>query len=155
MFFGHYRYVASPAWLPLISLESVDGPLYHEMIADFHTLLKALPSVAELHADAILLAREVAERAVREQRAVDAQAVAQLSARVFLRHLFGSGKEQLAGDQEAFERVARLVVDASWEWRKEIAVKGRADPETKQAAVEAVLELLEATPKLWKLFGQR
>ena len=55
--------MASPAWLPLISLESVDGPLYHEMIAVFHTLLKALPSVAELHADATALARNLTERA--------------------------------------------------------------------------------------------
>ena len=65
---------------------------------------------------------------------MDAQAVAQLSARVFQRHVFRKSGPGWWWTE--------LGVDASWEW---------ADPETKQAAVEAVLGLLEATPKLWNL----
>ena len=37
------RLVASPAWAPVLSLESVDGSLYASMISDFHVLLVALP----------------------------------------------------------------------------------------------------------------
>ena len=46
-------------------------------------------------------------------------------------------------------------MDASWEWRKEIAVRGRADAATKAAAVACVIGLLEAHPPLWRLFGER
>jgi hypothetical protein len=37
------RHVATPAWRPLLSLESVDGPLYSAMLRDFHLVMKALP----------------------------------------------------------------------------------------------------------------
>lgn len=37
------RHVATPAWRPLLSLESVDGPLYSAMLRDFHLVMKVLP----------------------------------------------------------------------------------------------------------------
>jgi hypothetical protein len=40
---GLERHVASPAWRPLISLESIDGELYENMVRDFHELVKHLP----------------------------------------------------------------------------------------------------------------
>ena len=42
------RHVATPAWRPLLSLESVDGPLYKSMLRDFHALVKALPPASEI-----------------------------------------------------------------------------------------------------------
>ena len=42
------RHVATPAWRPLLSLESVDGPLYQSMLKDFHVMIKTLPPPSEL-----------------------------------------------------------------------------------------------------------
>ena len=42
------RHIATPAWRPLLSLESVDGPLYKSMLADFHVMMKLLPPPAKL-----------------------------------------------------------------------------------------------------------
>ena len=46
------------------------------------------------------------------------------------------------------------LVAASWEWRKEIAVRGCANPALKREAVGVVLDLLRSTPKLWALHGR-
>jgi hypothetical protein len=135
------RFVATPAWLPLISLESVDGALYKAMMADLHTLLDALPPPAALQA---IAARQVVEAAARDD-AIDAEAVARLCMAAFVEYVFGV----------PWCVELQVLVDASWEWRKEIAVRGRADPAVKAAAVERVLALLRATPALWALFGER
>ena len=135
------RYVASPAWRPLISLESVDGPLYKAMLADLHAVLAVLPPPSALQA--ICQARCDALRA--SGALIDADAVARLSLASVVEYLFGVA---WADDLE-------VLVRASWEWRKEIAVRGKADAAAKDAAVAAVLRLVRATPRLWGLFGDK
>ena len=173
------RHVATPAWRPLLSLESVDGELYRSMLADFHALVKRLPppsrvgeiaaknvrrlmcededdegnettdpkgslgeegtTVAEVSfanagggtsvaakkggegGPAAAAAAAAAGRLSRRRRAhqiVDADAVARLSLATFVEYLFDREWE------DAFE----VLVEASWEWRKEIAVRGGRTP---------------------------
>jgi hypothetical protein len=203
------RHVATPAWRPLLSLESVDGELYRSMLADFHALVKRLPPpsrVGEIAAKnvrrlmdededdegnetadpkgsigeegttfaevsfanagagtsaaakkggeggpaaAAAAAAAASTASLRRRRApqiVDADAVARLSLATFVEYLFDREWE------DAFE----VLVEASWEWRKEIAVRGRADPRTKRRAVDLVVnELLARSPTLWSVFGER
>ena len=55
-------------------------------------------------------------------------------------------------EQDAFEP----LVAASWEWRKEIAVRARADVGLKRQAVDIVVnDLLKGHPALWRLFGDK
>jgi len=138
------RYVASPAWRPVVSLESIDGPLHKAMLADLHRLIAALPPpvalqvISQRRCDALKAAGQV----------IDAEAVAALSMAAVVEYLFGTA---LDGTREL-----QVLVDASWEWRKEIAVRGKADMATKEAAVAVVLCLLRAdAKKLWPLFGER
>jgi hypothetical protein len=50
----------------------------------------------------------------------------------------------------------QLVVEASWEWRREIAVRGRADAGVKARAVHLMVRLIREAPNgLWGLFGER
>lgn len=42
------KYMASPAWLPILSLESVDGELWKSMRENFDILIKHLPDVSKL-----------------------------------------------------------------------------------------------------------
>jgi hypothetical protein len=147
------RYVAGPAWEPLLSLESVDGPLYHSMIADFHRLTQALPPPAafadvcrrRVSALAARLASESTDRSPGESQPAGAEAVAQLCVACFLEHLFGEDDGQLRD----------ALAAASWEWRREIAVRGRAYAQVKARAVELALQKLRQTPALWRLFGER
>ena len=135
------RYIASPAWRPVVSLESIDGPLHKAMLADLHRLIALLPPPSALQA--------ISQRRCEELKAagtvVDAEAVATLSMAAVVEYLFGV----------TWRPELRVLVDASWEWRKEIAVRGRADVAVKTAAVACVLQLLRADAKLWPLFGER
>ena len=165
------RHVATPAWRPLLSLESVDGPLYESMLKDFHVMMKKLPRPAKLaeiakrHVASLLSDAETAKRRVEEAArkrsaedgpsatsgvheggaVVDARDIARLSLSVFVEYVFGREWEP------AFEPLA----DASWEWRKEIAVRARADPGLKREAIDIVVnDLIRNNPALWNLFGE-
>ena len=200
------RHVATPAWRPLLSLESVDHELYGNMLRDFHAVVKACPppqrvgEIARAKVDELMYRTysEEAEEAspvrgsaepspppsperpvvdvtladspvdsphphggkggdvgkcpfmqmqrtmrggasgqsnaagrltpVRSDAApvIDADDVARLSLSVFIEYLFG----------REWEPKFETLLAASWEWRKEIAVRGRADPGVKKAAVE-------------------
>ena len=47
-----------------------------------------------------------------------------------------------------------MLARASWEWRKEIACKGKGSKAAKAAAVEALLSLLRDDAELWALFEE-
>ena len=76
---------------------------------------------------------------------IDADDVARLSLSVFIEYLFG----------REWEPKFETLLAASWEWRKEIAVRGRADPGVKKAAVELVVDDLIKNSHLWDLFGEK
>lgn len=157
------RLIASPAWAPVLSLESIDGPLHALMIADFHKLLAALPpastfaDVAKRRVDALLV------HASATGTPIDAEAIARLTVLSFCRYLFGKGAGGAerdscvakGADGEAIEAaLVQRLVDGSWEWRMEIAVRGRASAEVKAAAVEALLTLLRDS-ELWSLHEEK
>ena len=111
------RHVATPAWRPLLSLESVDGSLYKSMLKDFHVMMKALPpqsklaEIAKRHVSRLMSDAEAAtkraEAAAGKGSAddgpsvkggvgegggvVDAQDLARLSLAVFIEYVFGQG----------------------------------------------------------------
>ena len=137
------RYVASPAWLPLVSLESIDGPLYTSMLADLHALVATLQPPSALQA----VSQRRAEAAVKSGGMIDADVVASHACACLLEYLFGAAAVTPAD--------VALLVHASWEWRKEIAVRGKGDAGVKAEAVATVLRLLRAHPKLWALHSDK
>lgn len=140
---GLEREVAVPAWAPVLSLESVDGELWVELRARFGQLLAVLPPLTQLQERF----RDHARTLVASGAVVDAEAVATLTCRSFVEFLFGV---------EWVPATHAVLVAASWEWRREIALRGRADPEVKREAVRVLVEeLLPACPRLWALFGER
>ena len=76
---------------------------------------------------------------------IDADAIARLSLSVFIEYLF----------KRDWEPRFDVLLAASWEWRKEIAVRGRANPGVKKAAVELVVDDLIRNSHLWELFGEK
>ena len=136
------RFVATPAWLPILSLESVDGPLHRAMLGDLHTLMATLKPPSALQ----VIARRLCDGALAEGRPIDAERVAQISTAAFIEYLF---------DQQWQPESMQVLVDASWEWRKEIAVRGRADAAVKARAVAATISLIRGHAALWSLFGER
>lgn len=80
------------------------------------------------------------------QQVIDADAIVRWSAATFLDYLF---------DVKEWRPEYEALVAASWEWRRQIAVRGPADPAVKTAAVALLTDqLLPACPALWQLFGE-
>lgn len=145
--FALEKYIASPAWLPILSLESVDGDLYTSMRSNFDILMKELPEPSKLQEIATRRVGEMVENAQKYQKLVDADVLARLTVETFCEYLgFGDN----CGDS-----ILKTLVQASWEWRKEISVRGKADVKVKNEAIRIFLqELLPKNPRLLKLFGE-
>ena len=220
--------LACPAWDPVLSLESVDGPLWRELRDDFNAMMRVVPPPAKLQVPHVLccavpccavlrhagLCCAVPCRAVlccahcllacfpcwhppclrpraphcllldpallpppllshashttcstsssvhplqasatshldallASGQVIDADAVVRWSAATFIDYLF---------DIHEWRPEFEVFVAASWEWRRQIAVRGAADPEMKAAAVRCLTEtLLPASPSLWALHGE-
>lgn len=137
------RNVATPAWAPVLSLESIDGPLYETMVKNFHLMYaRAMDPPSKMAG----IAREQAAALRKSGAEVNADAVARLTLSCFIKYLFDRDWEP------RFE----VLVNASWEWRMQIAVRGRANAQVKQRAIDLVVnDLLRNCDRLWNVFGDR
>ncbi|PRW45482.1 Lysosomal beta glucosidase [Chlorella sorokiniana] len=134
--------IACPAWAPVLSLESIDGQLWRETRDDFDALMRQLPPAAKLQEAATARL----DALVASGADIDADAIARWSLASFLSYLFGV---------KEWKPEYECLVQASWEWRKEIAVRGAADSAVKQAAVRLLTEQLLPGSPLWPIYGER
>jgi len=145
--YGLERFIASPAWLPILSLESVDGEIYKSMRSNFDKILKVLPDTSVLQEIAMRRVTLMVRNAKSSRIPIDAHILARLSVDTFCEYL-GFGVDCTAATD--------VIANASWEWRKEIAVRGKADVNTKNSAVRVFLEeLLPRNVRLFELFGTK
>lgn len=136
------KHIATPAWEPIISLESVDGDIYHRMIANFHQVMEACPPTSQLTG----IAKHHARALVESNIVIDAQQIALLTSKIFIEYVFNRSWD------ESFE----IFAMASWEWRKEIAMRGKADKKIQYQAVDVLIkDLLPNCERLWKLYGDK
>lgn len=124
--YGIERYIANPAWAPILSLESVDGDLYTGMRKDFDFVLKKIPDLSSLQS---ILKRNISDLVANKEAIIDAEVIAKLTLATFIEYLF----------DRKWESKFQVLVDASWEWRKEISIRGKADATVKARAVDLVV----------------
>jgi hypothetical protein len=124
---------ATPAWEPVYSIESMDGEVWEQLSADFKDLLSALNWRTRLPQ---ILAKETDRLKLRGEVLIDSSTVSIFSLRVLYELLFG---EEISGADEA------LFYQASIEWRREIALKGRADQKVKHAFWQRLTKIVETS----------
>jgi hypothetical protein len=126
--------VATPAWHPAYSIESVDGERWEQLSSDFKLLLARLAWRERLGP---ILAEEITNRVAEvrndPRRVLNAEGISRLVARILYALLFESAMS--AEDETLFYLASR-------EWRKEIAVKGKAVPEIKSQFWRRLTELV-------------
>jgi hypothetical protein len=138
--------IVAAAWRPALSLESLDGEEWRSMRNDFDDLIKIMfPSPTKASELMKAITARKAKELVDAGGIIDAQEVAFVTASSFLELVFG--KQWEAEDQ--------IFINSSWEWRKEIACRGRGDPNAKQAAVDRIILLLRGSPFLWSIHGEK
>ena len=145
--YGIEQNVATSAWAPLLSLESVDGELWSTMRRNFDSIMKILPDLSHLQQIAEERVNKLVQVHVKDNRIIDADAVARVTAEILGIYVFGS---EIVDRSHAID----VLVKASWEWRKEISARGRANTQIKLEAIRIVIdELLPLNPALCSLFG--
>ncbi|KAJ1569858.1 hypothetical protein HK096_000107 [Nowakowskiella sp. JEL0078] len=136
---GLEYYIACPAWDPIRSVESIDDEEWRLAFSNMSVLIRRLGDISALEE----MARKVLERRLNNGVVLDSEDIVRFTVEVFLLYVFGRKWE------ERFE----IFVKASWEWRKELAVKGHADVKIKLGAVELLKEIIRQS-EIWELFGE-
>ncbi|KAG7402078.1 hypothetical protein PHYBOEH_007292 [Phytophthora boehmeriae] len=132
--------LSTPAWLPVVSLESVNGEQWQRMKNNFTVLQKTLPPIGELTTIFESRGREL----LQSKTVLDAFKLNELVVAGFYEWLF---KREFNYGKSA------VVCQSTWEWRKEIAMKGIADPVVKQRTVDWCVDEIRRTPHLYEVFG--
>ncbi|OWY98400.1 hypothetical protein PHMEG_00030849 [Phytophthora megakarya] len=123
-----------PAWRPVISLESVNGEQWRRMKTQFTKLTQVLQPISELTNLFETRGREL----LAFETVIDALKVNELSVACFYEWVF-----ERTFDSQKFAEVCH----STWEWRKQIALKGFADDGVKQRTVEWCVEEIRCTPR--------
>jgi hypothetical protein len=130
--------LASPAWLPILSLESVNGEIWPDLKSRFLMFQKYLPSTEEL-SQVIHNILSIQDPNVE----IDAKQVVHITVACFVKWIFNRD----------WEPEWDFVCESSWEWRKEIALKGKADVLIKRKTVEWIIDLINQS-KYYQLYGE-
>lgn len=112
--------LACPAWQPALSIESVDGDDWEWMATQFSQLYKSLdtgPQVGRLAQDYLRAFAQI------EDLVLDGEQISRLTSKIMFELVLARKMTQAEND---------LFYQASIEWRKEIAIKGKASLQIKE-----------------------
>ena len=116
------EHLASPAWLPILSIESVNHSLWQELKKNFLTFLRELPPKSELGRLAEL---EVNKFLGANGNRMNSKDITKLTLRIFTDWIFKDTTfEHDASLTGLTEDMIDKIYEASTEYRKEIAIKG-------------------------------
>ncbi|CAF4403681.1 unnamed protein product, partial [Rotaria sp. Silwood2] len=131
--------IACPAWSPVLSLESVNGDTWRDLKSKFLIFQKYLPPTKQL--------TSVLRRILSSQDGnieIDAKQVVRITLACFVKWIFNRD----------WDPNWDFVCEASWEWRKEIAAKGKADPLLKCRTVDWLIDLINQS-NYYEIFGEQ
>ncbi len=129
--------IAAPAWAPIISTESVDDETWQELSQNFKSILGQTNWRTRLKE----ISKESLSILIEQTRSnpsliVDAETISRLTLRVLYQLVF---EHPISIQDEA------LFYSASIEWRKEIGMKGTANPAVKMKFWERLNEIVTAS----------
>ena len=124
------------AWKPIISLESVNSPIWDEIKKNYLQLKQHFPK----HEIISEIAREEAELLISKDNKIDSKQISISTVKIFLKWI-------LYDDKSLYEQITDDLIDrlykASLEFRKEIAIKGKGCLKTKEESVTLVMNLIK------------
>ena len=129
--------LATPAWHPIYSIESMDGDHYEQLIRDFKILLASLNWREKLGPLTQKHCTQLADvMKLNPNQKLDSPKLT----RIVLRILY-----ELIFDQEINADDETLFYESSLEWRKEIAIKGKADSTIKTNFMKRLNDIVSAS----------
>eukprot|EP00041_Stephanoeca_diplocostata_P027201 m.746162 g.746162 ORF g.746162 m.746162 type:complete len:392 (+) comp23133_c0_seq4:145-1320(+) len=136
------RRVACAAWLPVISIESVDGPTYEVLRQNFDLVYGTLPHkdvfqrIARAGVSKVLEERQQSESAV-----IDSDDINTMVASIFWEYLFGKPPDNVM-----------LITAAANDWRREIAARGPKNLALRRRFVQYLVQTIKCNAHYRALF---
>lgn len=136
--------VATPAWDPIISLESVDGDQWVQVKQNF------LNFTTSFHIDnKIALIGDYIENYTNQylnsNHIIDSKLISKITVQSFCKFLF---------DIEINLNDLDTLYQASIEWRKEISMKGKGNMNIKVNAINIILNYIKNNNKIYLIFNE-
>ena len=136
--------VATPAWEPIISLESVDGDQWVQVKQNF------LNFITSFHIDnKIALIGDYIENYTNQylisNHIIDSKLISKITVKSFCKFLF---------DIEINLNDLDTLYQASIEWRKEISMKGKGNMKIKVNAINIILNYIKNNNKVYLIFNE-
>ena len=136
--------VATPAWEPIISLESVDGDQWVQVKQNF------LNFITSFHIDnKIALIGDYIENYTNQylnsNHIIDSKLISKITVQSFCKFLF---------DIEINLNDLDTLYQASIEWRKEISMKGKGNMKIKVNAINIILNYIKNNNKVYLIFNE-
>ena len=145
--------LSCPAWLPILSLESVNHSLWQELKINFLRFQKELPSKTEL---GLIAQNEIKRHLKSHNHKLNSKDISKLTLKIFTDWIFKDTEfyddESKVATTGLSEKMLEKIFDASVEYRKEIAVKGVGCMRKKQEAVDIMVDLLKRNSKFKHIF---
>ena len=143
--------LSSPGWLPIISIESENAPLWNDLKANFLIFQKELPTKAEL---GTIARTEILRFLEQNNGKLNSKDISILTLKIFTDWIFKDTTfehdSQLTGlNKEMLEK----IFDSSVEYRKELSLKGLGCPVKKQECVDIMVQLLKSNSKFKNMFA--
>ncbi len=137
--------IAQPAWKPIISLESVDYQEWGIVKKNFlhFTNLTNLNSKINNLGEYLnfFVSKYLSDN---NNIIIDSQLISKITVSTFCKFLFETVPEQSELD---------ILFNASIEWRKEIAIKGKGNMDTKLKAITIILNYIKSNHSIYMIFG--
>jgi len=142
--------IATPAWAPLISLESINGSEWIKQKALFLKFIKYIPSIDELKITTENVVNKYSDK--HKYNPIDSFIISKMTLEIMIQWLFGLSSLEL--NSNISDNDLDMVVLASIEWKKEIAVKAKGNLEIKSKTVELFLDLILRS-KYYDIFKEK
>lgn len=134
--------IATPAWKPILSLESVDNDEWKIIKKNFIYFITKLNKNPNILGDYI---EEYINNYINSNILIDSKAISLITLKSFCKFLF---------DIEIDYNESEILYLGSLEWRKEIAIKGKGDYIIKENCIQILLKLIRSNQNIYSIFNE-
>jgi hypothetical protein len=132
--------IVANAWKPILPLESANGTNWVRMKKMYQQINASLDSTDCLKD----IVNGLVESSKDQEKFIDAIEITKIVAKAMCKWIFGF---------DITEENAELFCQASFEWRKEIALKGKKDQRITDKTITLFLSLIQRSP-LWSIYEE-